>query len=72
MKLREDSNKVIVFFINISFRDKNAYNFEFFTPFSIVNSLSVFLDLTTYDTAKQLILRHTGLKDNALTHAMSR
>ncbi|XP_065910309.1 mitochondrial uncoupling protein 4-like [Dysidea avara] len=28
-------------------------------------------DLTTYDTAKQFILRNTGLDDNAFVHAMS-
>ena len=72
MKLREDSNILVVVVNNISFWEKNVYNFEFLTPCSIVSSLSVFLDLTTYDTAKQLILRHTSLKDNALTHAMSR
>ncbi len=32
----------------------------------------VVLDLTTYDAVKQMILRNTSLKDNALTHAMSR
>jgi len=29
-------------------------------------------DLTAYDTAKQAILRNTNLKDNAVTHALSR
>ena len=29
-------------------------------------------DLTTYDTAKQTILRNTNLKDNAITHSLSR
>lgn len=29
-------------------------------------------DLTTYDTAKHLILKHTKLKDNYFTHALSR
>ena len=29
-------------------------------------------DLTTYDTAKHLILRHTNLKDDYFTHALSR
>ncbi|XP_019848686.1 PREDICTED: mitochondrial uncoupling protein 4-like [Amphimedon queenslandica] len=28
-------------------------------------------DLTTYDTAKQSILRNTSLKDNAITHSLS-
>jgi solute carrier family 25 uncoupling protein 27 len=28
-------------------------------------------DLTTYDTAKHLILKHTKLKDNYFTHALS-
>ena len=30
------------------------------------------LDLTTYDTAKQQILRHTSMKDDHVTHALSR
>ena len=29
-------------------------------------------DLTTYDTAKHLILNHTSLRDNYFTHALSR
>ena len=28
-------------------------------------------DLTTYDSAKHLILKHTSLKDNYFTHALS-
>lgn len=29
-------------------------------------------DLTTYDTAKHMILKHTSLKDDHLTHALGR
>lgn len=29
-------------------------------------------DLTTYDTAKHLVLKHTNLKDDYLLHAMAR
>lgn len=29
-------------------------------------------DLTTYDTAKHLILKHTNMKDNIYLHALSR
>ena len=29
-------------------------------------------DLTTYDSAKHLILKHSSLKDNYFTHALSR
>ena len=29
-------------------------------------------DLTTYDSAKQAILRNTSLKDTAITHALAR
>ena len=40
---------------------------------SYVYYLVCFLtDLTTYDAAKQAILRNTRMEDNALTHALSR
>ena len=29
-------------------------------------------DLTAYDSAKQVVLRHTKLKDNIVTHAIAR
>ena len=39
---------------------------------SFIICLLLLIDLTTYDTVKQTILRNTSLKDNALTHSMSR
>ena len=31
-----------------------------------------FVDLTTYDTVKQTLLRNSSLQDNAITHSLSR
>jgi len=49
---------------------------HFLFYYSHVNVLFLFSfsfsDLTTYDTAKQFILRNTRLDDNAFVHAMSR
>ncbi len=38
---------------------------------ALINSSSS-LDLTTYDTAKQFLLRHTDLEDTSITHMLSR
>jgi len=41
--------------------------------FSVNLLIAVFwLDLTTYDTAKHLILKKTSLKDNPVTHTLAR
>jgi len=40
------------------------------TQFLCVDVLS--LDLTTYDTAKHLILKKTSLRDNPVTHSLAR
>lgn len=36
------------------------------------HAYNLFSDLATYDTAKHLILKHTALQDNYVTHALSR
>lgn len=36
------------------------------------NLFDISLDLTTYDTVKQLLLKHTHLEDKWITHILSR
>ena len=45
---------------------------EYTANLSYLSHLLFSSDLTTYDTAKQAILRNTSLEDNALTHALAR
>ncbi len=46
------------------------YSYHTITPPTGLNFL--FIDLATYDYVKQMLLRNTDLKDNALTHSISR
>ena len=43
-----------------------------YSSFFCTQIVVLWLDLTTYDTAKHLILTKTSLKDNPVTHSIAR